>query len=181
MALIYLLIIILLSLAFRSRFLHFLEGLLIQEANVEPVGISMAQLLPLWSVKSFPFISIFCGYLCLIRNNRSFDQLIPYLTGVGILMLTYPTVAFEYNIPSLLCFIPLIFYWAKPSTLFHRLLKYGLLLFILLISHPEQIITLLNGDNLLIFYLLISCAFAVIPILFPQSFHTQPANTALSE
>lgn len=181
MALIYLLIIILLSLAFRSRFLHFLDGILIQEADVDPVGISMAQLLPIWAVKGFPLISIFCGYLCLIRNNRNFDQLIPYLTGVGILMLTYPTVAFEYSIPSLLCFIPLIFYWAKPSSMLHTLLKYGLFLFMLLISHPVQISTVINGDNLLIFYLLIACAFAVIPILFPQSPQAQPANAALGE
>lgn len=179
MALIYLLIIILLSLAFRSRFLHFLDGVLIQEADVDPVGISMAQLLPLWAVKGFPLLAIFCGYFCLIRNNRKFDQLIPYLTGVGILMLTYPTVAFEYGIPSLLCFIPLIFYWARPSSMLHNLLKYGLVLFMLLISHPIQISPVINGDNLLIFYLLTSCVFAAIPILFPQNLQAQPANAAL--
>jgi hypothetical protein len=179
MALIYLLIILFLSLAFRSRFIHFIEGLLLQEAYEEPSGISMTLLLPVWVVKGFPLVSIFWGYLCLVRNNRNFDKLIPFLTGTGILMLTYPTVAFEYNIPTLLCFIPLIFYWAKPLTLIHRLVKYGFVLFIFLISYSNHIGIALNGDGLLLFYLFVSCLIAMVPLLHPESSHSQAEASAL--
>ncbi len=167
-ALIYFLVLILLSLAFRSRFIHFLDGLLLQEAYVQPVGISMSQLLPAWIVKGLPLLFIILGYLCLIRNNKDINKLIPFFTGAGILMLTYPTVAFEYNIPNLFCFIPLIFYWAKDTSLFNKLLKYGFFLFILLISCPNYISVVIRGNNMLLFYLFASCILIMMSILYPE-------------
>src|SRR5205807_3818113 len=101
------------SLAFRSKFIDFFEGLYKQELFVGPVGISLAQLLPRFIVKGVPLLLALIGYLSLRRNRKNFNDLIPFFIGSGILLLTYPTVAFEYNIPNLFCFIPFIFYWAK--------------------------------------------------------------------
>jgi hypothetical protein len=172
-ALLYFLVIILLSLAFRSRFIHFVEGIFLQEAYVQPVGISMAQLLPAWIVKGLPLLLILVGYLCLRKNNKNFDCLHPFFTGAGILMLTYPTVAFEYNIPNLLCFIPLMFYWAGQPSASNKLAKYGLLFFIFLISNSGYVGSILNGKDLLLFYLLTSSVFIALPILRPEASYRQ--------
>ncbi len=123
-ALIYLLVLLALSLAFRSRFVHFFEGIYQQEINVDAVGIGLGQLLPTTLVKGLPIFLIFAGYLSLRKNGWNFDQLPLFLTGSGILMMTYPTVAFEYNLPNLLCFIPLIFYWAKEASPLKAGIKY---------------------------------------------------------
>ena len=32
-------------------------------------------------------------------------------------MLTFPTLAYEYDLPALLGFVPLFIYWAKPLTI----------------------------------------------------------------
>jgi len=167
MALMYLLIILLLSLLFRSRFTHFIEGLYTQELYVEPVGISMAQLLPASIVKGMPIILIITGYLCLRRNNKNFAHLIPFLTGSGILMLTYPTVAFEYNIPNLFCFIPLVFYWIKHSSNMSKIAGYAFFLFVFLISSPKYLSLLIGSHNIVASYLVASIIFLLFPCLFP--------------
>ncbi len=152
-ALIYLLVLLTLSLAFRSRFIHFFEGIYMQEANVEAVGIALAQLLPTAVVKGLPILLVGVGYLSLRKCGRNFEQLPPFLIGSGILMLTYPTVAFEYNIPNLLCFIPLVFYWAKgPGTLHAavRILFFG---FVFLASCTVYVGSAVGAGFILLGYL----------------------------
>jgi hypothetical protein len=183
LALTYLAIILLLSLAFRSKFIHFIEGLYIQERFVEPVGISLGQLLPSGIVKVLPFILILIGYLYLQRNGKFFSRLTPYLIGSGILLLTYPTVAFEYTIPNLFCFIPLVFYYTKQPGTISKIIRYVFFIFILLISFPEYLNTYINQNNVLVGYLTVSIIFLLIPLInlgeFPfQSQKRQAQNNA---
>ena len=172
-ALIYILIILLLSLSFRSKFIHFIEGLYTQELYVQPTGISLAQLLPASIVKGLPFTLIFLGYLYLRRNNKNFNHLIPYLIGSGILLLTYPTVAFEYNIPNLFCFIPLVFYWTKNSDPLSKIVRYAFFLFIFLISFPNFLGSFVSVNTVLVGYLVVSIAFLLFPYLLPGEFSFQ--------
>ena len=174
LALSYILIILLLSLAFRSKFIHFVEGLYTQELYVQPVGISLAQVLPTTFVKGLPLILIFFGYLYLRKNNKAFNHLIPYLIGSGILLLTYPTVAFEYNIPNLFCFIPLVFYWTKHPHIISKVIRYAFFIFILLISFPDYLSSFIGGNIILAGYLVASIAFLLFPLLHPGEFSYQP-------
>ena len=173
---IYILVILLLSLPFRSKFIHFIEGLYSQELYVQPVGISLAQLLPASLVKGLPFILIIIGYLYLRRNNKAFNHLIPYFIGSGILLLTYPTVAFEYSIPSLFCFIPLIFYWTKYPSLMGKVTRYALFFFILLISFPDYLSKFISGNTILAGYLIVSVAFLLFPLIHSGEFLSQPVR-----
>jgi len=174
LALIYMLIILLLSLSFRSRFTHFIEGLYTQELYVQPVGISLAQLLPAGIVKGLPLILIFIGYLYLRRNNKTFNHLIPYLIGCGVLLLTYPTVAFEYNIPNLFCFIPLVFYWTKGPHKMSKVIRYAFFSFLLLISFPNLLSFFISGNTILTGYLVVSISFLLFPFIYPGEFLFQP-------
>jgi len=170
LALIYILTILLLSLPFRSKFIHFIEGLYAQELYVQPVGISLAQLLPASIVKGLPLVLIFLGYLYLRRNNKTFNHLVPYLIGSGILLLTYPTVAFEYNIPNLFCFIPLVFYWTKQPNVMSKIIRYAFFLFILLISFPDYLSIFIGGSTILMGYLVVSIIFLSFPLIYPGEF-----------
>jgi hypothetical protein len=164
----YAVIILVLSLAFRSRFIHFFEGLYKQEANVDPVGISLALLFPKTLVKILPFFLIPPGYFYW-RKYKTFEPLIPYLIGCGILLLMYPTVAFEYNIPNLFCFIPLIFYWTKDSQPLGLVIRYIFFLFIILASSPNYLTGFMSGNAILIGYLVVSAIFLLIPLFYTNA------------
>ncbi len=168
--------VLVLSLAFRSKFIHFVEGLYWQELYEEPTGITLVHLLSPTLIKALPLILIFLGYLYVRWSNKSFNDLIPYLVGSGVLMLTYPTVAFEYNIPNLFCFIPLVSYWTGSLGFTGKVIRYAFLLFILLISFPDYLGSYLRGNNVLLAYLAVSAAFLLIPYLFPKRFLLQPSS-----
>jgi hypothetical protein len=170
LALIYLLIILSLSLLFRSSFIHFLEGLYIQEANTTPAGISLVWVLPRSIVKGLPFFLIVLGYLALQRNNKTFSYLIPYLVGSGILLLNYPTKSYEYNIPNLFCFIPLIFYWTKKSDLISKMIRYSFFLFIILMSFSYYISLFKNIYIILSIYVVVSMFFILPTLIRPRWF-----------
>lgn len=161
----YLLVILALSLAFQSRFLHFIEGLYWQEIHAQPEGISLTRLLPATLVKWLPLALIFIGYLHLRRSEQGFAGLPVVLTGMGILMLTYPTIAHEYNLPSLFGFIPLIFHWAKPSTLLRQIVKYSFLSFILLASFSNYFKPAIHESGVLIGYLAAAILFLALPLI----------------
>ncbi len=161
-ALIYLLVILLLSLAFRSRFVHFLEGLYKQEVNVGAVGIGLGQLLPIALVKGMPFVLILAGYLSLRRNHNGADPLSAFLIGSGILMLTYPTVAFEYNIPNLFCFIPLIFYWTRQASSLNTAIRYLFFGFVFLASCTIFISPPVSASVILFGYLAVAGVFLAL-------------------
>lgn len=172
-SLIYALTILLLSLPYKIEFIRFVEGLFRQERYVPPMGISLALILNANFVKGLPFILILLGYLHLQRNNKNFNSLIPYLIGCGILLLTYPRLAFVYNIPNLFCFLPLIFYWTKQPSIQSSGIRYTFIFFILLISFPDYLKLLIGNYATLAGYFAVSLLFLFLPLLYPGEFLIQ--------
>jgi hypothetical protein len=164
-ALVYFLIILTLSLVFRSKFLHFLDGLYLQEINALPEGISITNLLPTHFAKWIPLILMLLGCLYLHKSKLGFTDLIPFFAGAGILMNTYPTIAHEYNIPNLYSFIPLIFYWARQPSRFNITLKLLFLVFIFLGSYTNYFKPTINETVTLIGYLMIAVVFMLTPLI----------------
>ena len=165
----FLLIIISLSLLFSEQSFYFLKGLYDQERFAFPGGISLAKVLPVWMVKMLPLPLIILGFLHVKANQNVMERILPFLTGAAILMLTYPTLAYEYNLPSLLCFIPLLFYWAKltdnPIILPIRAgMKYSFLVFMFLAAFSNY----LNQRVIIVMclYILISAILLIFPLFY---------------
>jgi hypothetical protein len=162
----FLLIIIGLTFSFPLQSIDFLKGLYLQERFAVPGGVSLAKVLPVGIAKFLPVPVIVLGYLHLKINRNLLERSIPFLTGAAILMLTYPTLAYEYNLPSLLGFIPLFFYWTKfpdnpVNTPVREVLKYSFLVFLLSASFSNYI-----GRNhmLIIEYMLILSILLLFPL-----------------
>jgi hypothetical protein len=165
-----LLIVVCLCLLFPDQSLNFLKGLYDQERYGVPGGISLTNFLPVWVVKIMPVPLIILGYLHFRINNHVIERSIPFLAGAAIIMLTYPTMAFEYNLPSLLVFIPLIFYWAKLpdnpiKTPVRQVMEYSLLAFIFFASFSSFIKTP-RGVIVLSEYLLITIILLLVPLIY---------------
>jgi hypothetical protein len=153
--------------SFPEQSLYFLRGLYIQERFAVPTGISLAMILPVPITKFLPILLIILGAKTVTINKRVFERNIPFLAGSAILLLTYPTMAYEYNLPSLLCFIPLFFYWTNlPNTPIHgrvlEAMKYSFLTFLLLASFSNSIIHVEVIDE----YFLISFILLMVPLYF---------------
>jgi hypothetical protein len=162
--LVYVVIILALSLAFPGRFLNFLYGLYAQEFFAQPEGISLTRLLPAGLVKWLPVALIGIGHLQLRRSQEGFAGIIPFLTGTGILMTVYPTIAHQYSVPTLLCFIPLIFHWAKQPTPVNRAIKSSFLGFMLLASYSNYLQPAISETGVVIGYLATAIAFLSVPL-----------------
>ena len=95
----------------------FLKGLRAQEIASSPLGMSLATILPGSLIKVLPFMLVAVGtYLSWRRKNRDYDFYIPYLCAVGILMVVYPTVTYDYSTPCLLFLFPVFIYWIKEHS-----------------------------------------------------------------
>lgn len=103
----------LLFLTFYSEGLLFVKAIGVQELTFEPLGISLARILPRSFVKATPFLLVTVGLLERLSVKRDVSYLLPFFTGAAVLMLTYPTFAFDYSEPCLLAFVPCLIYWAK--------------------------------------------------------------------
>ena len=90
----------------------FLSGVYTQEIRSSPDGISMAFVLPTYVIKGLPLLLVALGYALALRCKRNYISVYPFLIGACILLLLYPTKAYDYNIPSLLIFIPFTIWWA---------------------------------------------------------------------
>jgi len=130
-------IIILFSIYLKSG-VFFLEGMFDQEMNASPAGPSLMRIFPAFFVKILPFVLIVFGYLNIRVFKNQFIGLIPFFIGSGVVLSIYPTLAWEYNVPTLLCFIPLTIYWSKAQTnnkqVIGNSIEYLLLLFFFLAS-----------------------------------------------
>jgi hypothetical protein len=164
----FLLIIISLSLPFPDQSLYFLKGLYDQERFAVPGGISLAKILPVTIAKTLPVLLIVLGFLHVKINQNAFERIIPFLAGSAILMLTFPTLAYEYNLPSLLCFIPLVFYWTKLSNdtikvRVRKVMKYSFFAFVLFASFSNYI-----NQKVIVMseYCLISLILLLVPLFY---------------
>jgi hypothetical protein len=136
-ALLYLLVWIVLSLPFMTQLVPFLNGLYTQERFEIPKAFSLVRILPMGLVKASPLLLVLVGYVYLRENDRSFERLLPYLVGSGMLLMTYPTLTFEYSLPILLAFIPPVFYWTSQLGRKSRLIRFAFVgfLFALALAH----------------------------------------------
>ncbi len=169
-ALVFLLTIALLFLLYPELGVDFISGIFEQELGYNPGGISLSNLLPKYLVKALPIILIILGYSHIKRYKNDFIFLVPYLTGCAIILITYPTLAYDYSVPCLFCFIPLVIYWSK-QTLIHdnfaiHMIKYFFPFFIIAASFSKFFIMFFYSQSIItIFYILSSLVFFVLPVL----------------
>jgi hypothetical protein len=113
LALVFPLTVVFLFLLYFEYGIHFLIGLFEQEITYEPQGLSLMKLFPRFIVKILPFFLVVLGYFNIRKCKNKFLFLVPYFMGSGIILTIYPTLAYDYSIPCLFCFIPLVIYWEK--------------------------------------------------------------------
>ena len=112
------------------------------------------------------------------RHKNKFLSLIPYFIGSGILFTIYPTLAFDYSIPCLFGFIPLVIYWTKPfknNGCFSRgLAKYSFFIFLITASFSINIINVFSSESIVIYgYILFAVALIILPLLNPNYLENQ--------
>jgi hypothetical protein len=164
----FLLVIIALTFSFPAQSIEFLKGLYLQERFSTPGGVSLAKVVPVWIAKLLPIPLIILGYLHFKINQNAVDRTIPFLAGCAVLMLTYPTLAYEYNLPTLLGFIPLFIYWTKlPDYPIHApmrgIMKYSFFGFIFIASFSNLIN---QGVIIMSEYLFISAFLLIVPLIY---------------
>ena len=163
----FLLFIICLTFLLPAPGLEFLKGLWLQERFAAPGGISLAKVLPVWIAKTLPIPLIILGYLHFKKYQNVIDRTIPFLTGSAIVMLTFPTLAYEYNLPSLFGFIPLIMYWAEiPNNPINEpardIIKFSFFTFVMLASFSNFIN---QGYIIMGEYFIIASILLIFPLL----------------
>ena len=167
LALVFILTVVFLFLLYPEYGIHFFIGLFEQEITYEPQGLSLMKLFPRFMVKILPFLLVVLGYLNIRRCKNKFFSLIPYFMGSGIILTIYPTLAFDYSIPCLFCFIPLVTYWVKCFKIDQHfrsyLIKYLFYFFIIVASFSSNVIKVFSSELAVIY---IYIFFAVIFVLF---------------
>ncbi len=155
----------------------FLNGLVTQELQSQPSGLSLARVVPRSIVKLLPLGLILLGYINVRVSKAGFVYLIPYSIGVGTILILYPTLASDYSMPALMGFIPFIIYWGQqfesPVRPAATALVYAYLSFILIASYSTQI-----ADTFLVttaIYLGMAVIFLVSPLMFAR-YKPRPAS-----
>jgi hypothetical protein len=155
----------------------FLFGLINQELNDNPTGLSLFKVLPRYIVKLLPLLLIILGYINIRNIKKMFAQLIPYMVGVALIMLIYPTRANDYSVPSLIGFAPIIIYWARQTEFKHQaainILLYAYIFFILLASFSTSLVQ--SVFIMIIIYLVFSIFFIASPTLYEKYLPRQGA------
>ena len=175
-------IILLLFSLFPQEGYFFVQGLLFQEAFIPPGGVSLVSLLPATYVKLLPAVVILLGIPYLRKYGDDFTGYIPYFAAASIIMLTYPTVAFEYSLSTLFGFIPLILHWgncqkstnnAVPSTIMEILF----FLFLFIASMSPFMAQIFKSKYITYWeYAFVSAIFLFAPLL--SSFHKVDRSAA---
>ncbi|MGA7192254.1 MAG: hypothetical protein WBW94_01395 [Anaerolineales bacterium] len=161
---------VLLSLPFFYESIPFIQGLLYQESHKIPQGLSLAIYLPKYIVKSLPFVLSIVGYFIARFNKNDFIDLFPFLIGSSIVLLLYPTLAFDYSAPIMLGLIPLIIFWFRAHQENLSSIRIGqalvciFLLFIVIASFSTSLIG--SVFIVIMMYLVFSIALMAIPTIF---------------
>lgn len=154
----------------------FLEGLFEQELTASPAGPSLVRVFPVFVVKALPFILIVVGYMNIRKHKNQFNCMIPYVVGSGVILNIYPTIAYEYSVPTLLCFIPLIIYWSKPlksdAHIVGHAIEYLFYFFLLLASFSIHIREHFDSYSILIYgYVLFAALLMLLPVFHSSAVH----------
>lgn len=118
----------------------FLKGLFFQELELVPMGNSLVSIVPRYVVKSVPFLLVGAGLVCRYIGRRPSLYLLPFFAGAATLLVTYPTMAFDYCVPYLAAFIPFLEYWrVLPGigVVAGMSIQWGYILFLLLASYAH--------------------------------------------
>ena len=154
--------------------IRFLSGVLRQEYFSSPSDLSLANLIPRYATKIVPFGLVVVGYLHIRTQGKDPIAWIPFLVGSAILLITYPTLTYDYNLPVVLCFVPFILAWYRyamqtdaPSA---RFLSGLYLCFVLFMSFSNHIRAWV-GENTAPTWIYVGVAliFLVWPLLRPAT------------
>ncbi len=166
----------------------FVQGLYQQETRSTAYGISLVRVLPVAVVKLMPLVLIVLGAFHFRRYQDMAEGWLPFIAGTCIIMLTYPTMAFEYGVCSLCFFIPFAIHWAQWAKdagwarASVNLLGYGFFFF-LLIASCSVFISTATGNEFLIFgvYGLAATVYFLTPLFWhPISARGLPSFRAAS-
>jgi len=165
-------IFVLLSLPFYSATRVYLTGLYQQELTLHGKGLSLMIFLPKTLVKILPFMLIVPGWLATRRLRKAPLLLVPFFAGTAILLITYPTLAYDYSVPVLMGFIPLMMAWAKlPATSNGKVNTITVaifFIFLLAVSFSKVIQNLIPFDDVeILIYALLGMGLVCLPLLFP--------------
>lgn len=162
----------LLSIPFPHDTLLFIGRLVYQESHSTPQGLSLAIYLPRFVVKALPLLLALAGYGIARISRSDFTRLIPFLSGAAVMLLLFPTLDFDYSVPTILGLIPLMLFWthAHGSDLPpNRNLIFWIFVFFI---GSASFSTALTGSTpiLIILYLVFSAALMVSPLLRSKDF-----------
>jgi hypothetical protein len=172
MAIEFALIILFCNLLFLKESPHFLLGLKNQETFASPDGNSLVLILPIGFVKLLPIYFIGLSGIFIKVNKKVVDWLIPLIIGAGLLLVIYPTLAYDYNIPNLFGYIPIFLYWLllpenKTPVLLRVVMKYSLFFFILLASYSGYVNVWFHNRYMTIYlYIITATIFIFLPFVF---------------
>ena len=153
-------VILLLFVSFLKAGIIFIDGLLLQELSFEPAGVNLAYFLPVYVVKLLPAFLVLLGWILLKR--KGFQDQIPFFVSAAILMSAYPTLAYDYNLPSLMVFVPFLIYWSKLPETSIKVGKLELYIFYgFLVAASFSIRLFVTETVLTVFYILTACTFLI--------------------
>lgn len=165
--------ILILLAVFSTEGYYFVKGLYMQEAFIAPMGVSLVKLIPVTYVKLLLLVLPILGIPYIRKYGEHFTEYIPYFAASGISMLTYPTIAYEYSVPTLFCFIPLLIYWSHDEGVFNSsilrwILGYTFFGFLFVVSNSPWLLKTFHEENITLWiYGLISTLFLLLPLLRP--------------
>jgi len=161
----------LLSLPFTYATKSYLLGLYRQELIQYGEGLSLMIFLPRVLIKTLPLLLIGLGWLAARRLKETL-LLVPFFAGAAVILITYPTLAYDYSMPVLLGFIPLLMAWASLKSASSELVNATTvaLFFIFLLGASfskviRQTIPIVGADVL--WYVLAGLSLICLPLLYP--------------
>ena len=163
-------IILLLLVIFPKNSYYFIQGLYRQETLAQPGGFSLVKILPVGFIKLLPFALIVLGSVHVRKYAGNMAECLAFFTGVGILMLLYPTLVFEYGVSTLFGFIPLIMYWVELRATDGRAIprsamKYIFFVFLLAASYSPTLVKFFKTEHAMYWvYGLTAAIFLFIPL-----------------
>lgn len=158
---------------FPKEAFSFILGLYQQETQAVPEGISLARVLPGIFVKLMPLALILVGAFYFRRFTDHPEGILPFLGGTCVIMLMYPTIAYEYSICSLCFFLPFLLYWTEWASnkgwSGAHVLKY-VFSFFLVIASCAVFLSTATGNEFWVFwvYAVMAAALFLAPLLMSR-------------
>lgn len=168
----FIIILVLLAVFPRNGY-YFMRGLYQQEIFANPGGVSLVKLLSVEVVKFIPIALIILGVLYIRKYRADMEKYLPFFAGVGIVMLTYPTLVFDYSVSTLFCFIPFLMYWAdlqrgRRQAMARTAMKYTFFLFLLAASYSPTLVKFFNTDNVMYWVYALGAGILIFVPLIPS-------------